>query len=108
MAETPVDIREQIAKALDSQGYESVESLVSECILQTRTVSQLVRCIHCNREFTVGVKQPAPDKRAKALAELANQAKGAPGRAAEKDKPPSMADKLTDMSTEQLEKLARG
>ncbi len=108
MAEQTGDIRDQINRALDSLPYDSVEQLIKDAILETREVRQSVYCDRCKKKFTVTVKQPAPEKRAKAIEILANQAKGAPGRAAEKDSPPSMADKLTDMSTEQLEKLARG
>lgn len=115
MAETPIDLRESIAKALDSLEYESVEDLVRKLITQTRPHKQEVICPRklkdgktCGWRHWIVVEQPAPDKIAKGLEILANQAKGAPGRAAEKDKPPSMADKLTEMSTEQLEKLAGG
>ena len=106
MAETPVDIRESIAKALDKLGYESVEDLVTKVITQSRPHKQSIKCIYCERKQWVQVEQPAPDKIAKGLEIFINQAKGAPGKAAEKDKPPSLGDKLTDMSTEQLEKLA--
>ena len=108
MAKAPVDLRESIAKALDSLEYESVEDLVQKLITQTRPHRQNVICPNCKWNHWINVDQPAPDKIAKGLEILANQAKGAPGKAAEKDKPPSMADKLTEMTTEQLEKLARG
>jgi hypothetical protein len=107
-SEERVDIREHIATALDSLGYDSVEKLIRDAILDTRDVKQTAICPDCHRKFTIDVKQPAPDKRAKAIQILADQAKGAPGRAAEKPKKPSMTDELTNLTTAQLEELAAG
>jgi hypothetical protein len=116
LAEKPAgDIRDHIANALDSLGYESVEDLVTKLITQTRPHKQEVICPRplkdgktCGWRHWILVEQPAPDKIAKGLEILANQAKGAPGRAADKDKPPSMADGLKSMTNEQLAKLAGG
>lgn len=115
MADAATDIRDQINRALDKLEYDSVEDLVTKLLTQTRPHRQEVICPgkrpngeKCGWRHWINVDQPAPDKIAKGLEILINQAKGAPGKAAEKDKPPSMADKLTDMSTEQLEKLAGG
>ena len=106
MVKKSEDVRDQISRSLDELGYDTINQLIREAIFSTRDIRQAATCPKCGKLFTIDVKQPAPDKRAKALAELANQAKGAPGKAAEKEKPPSMADKFEDMSTEQLEKLA--
>jgi hypothetical protein len=100
------DIRDQIDKALDSVGYKSVEELVKNLITQTRPHKQQVTCTNCRHRWWITVDQPAPDKIAKGLEILANQAKGAPGRAADKPRQPTMADELTSLSSEQLAQIA--
>jgi hypothetical protein len=106
LAEKPGDIREDIAKALDSVGYKSVETLVKELITQSRPHKQSIKCIKCGLKQWVLVDQPAPDKIAKGLEILANQAKGRPGDAPKKERAHSIADDLTSLSDEQLAKLA--
>jgi cytochrome c553 len=106
MADQSGDIRDQISRALDSLGYESVEQLVRDAILATRDCRQTAQCPKCHRKFTVEVKQPAPDKRAIAIEKLANQAKGAPNKAAERPRQPTMADQLTSLSNEDLARIA--
>ncbi|MFA5053005.1 MAG: hypothetical protein WC565_03035 [Parcubacteria group bacterium] len=100
-----VDLREQIARALDSVGYESVEDLVKKLITQTRPHKQSITCPHCKRKSWVQVDQPAPDKIAKGLEILANQAKGAPGKAPDRPRQPTMADQLTSLSNDELARI---